>query len=231
MLSPALLVFGLFMSKPETFLIGLSLALNSAAMIDLQETFNVDTAIFLNTSLAMTLGVGLAALMAGLLRTVGADWSIRRLTNANRTTLADIANARNSQEDARLTGVMLDRLVLLAPRAKAAGHRIPEAIGDLREGFNMLDLRRARVGLMTYSRRRVEAVLLMLKRHYLSNPAAPASDLLLAAINRAISTVRNEQGASARNALLGLVGLRRSLFPDRSPPHLPYLPEYLEAAQ
>ncbi|HEY8128553.1 MAG TPA: FUSC family protein, partial [Hyphomicrobium sp.] len=80
-------------------------------------------------------------------------------------------------------------------------------------------------------RRRVDAVLMMLKRHYLSGSATPASDLLLAAINRAISTVRNEQGASARSALRGLVGLRPSLFPDQSPPHLPHAPEFLEAAQ
>jgi uncharacterized membrane protein YccC len=179
----------------------------------------------------MTIGVGLAAVMAALLRTVGAEWSIRRLAKANRTTLADIASATNSQDDARLTGVMLDRLILLAPRAKAAGHRIPDAIGDLREGFNVLDLRRARAGLSTYSRRRVDAVLLMLKRHYLSGSTVPASDLLLAAINRAIAIIIDEQGASARNALLGLVGLRRSLFPEQSPPHLPHAPEYLEAAQ
>lgn len=230
-LAPALLAFGLLVSKPETFVIGISLAINSAAMIGLQVTFNVDTATFLNTSIAMTLGVGLAAVMAALLRTVGAEWSIRRLAKANRATLADIANATNSQDDARLTGVMLDRLILLAPRAKAAGHRIPDAIGDLREGFNILDLRRAHAGFSTYSRRRVDAVLMMLKRHYLFGSAMPASDLLLAALNRAILTVRDEQGASARNALLGLVGLRRSLFPDQPPLHLPHVPEYLEVAQ
>jgi uncharacterized membrane protein YccC len=230
-LAPALLTFGLLISKPETFVVGISLAINCAAMIGLQVTFNVDAAAFLNTSMAMTIGVGQAAIMVALLRTVGAEWSIRRLAKANRATLADIANAQNSQDDARLTGVMLDRLMLLAPRAKAAGHRIPDAIGDLREGFNILDLRRARIGLSTYSRRRVDAVLMMLKRHYLSGSATPASDLLLAAVNRAISTVRDEQSASARSALLGLVGLRRSLFPDQPPPQLPHALETLEAAQ
>ncbi|MFT3731948.1 MAG: FUSC family protein [Hyphomicrobium sp.] len=230
-LAPSLIVFGILISRPETMLIGLSLAINMIAMIGLQVTFSVDTATFWNSSIATSGGVILAAVMSSLLRTLGAEWSIRRLANANRATLAEIAGAQSVRDDARLTGVMLDRLVLLAPRAKAAGHRIPGAIGELREGFNILDLRRSRAGLSAYSRRRIDAVLLMLKRHYQTIGADAASDLVLAAINRALAIVRNDQNPSARDALLGLVGLRRSLFPDRSPPQLSHGPVYLEAAQ
>jgi len=230
-LVPALVMFGLCVSNPGTMLIGLSMAINTAAMIGIQQTFTIDTATFLNSSIAMTFGIVLAAVMASLLRALGAEWSIGRLAAANRTTLAEIANADNSRDEARLTGVMLDRLVLLGPRAKAVGHRIPDAIGELREGFNILDLRRARAGLTMYSRRRIDAVLIMLRRHYAATTSGPSSDLLLAAINRALAVVRNEQSASARMALLGLVGLRRSLFPEQSPPHLAPAPMYLEAAQ
>ena len=134
-LAPALLMTGLFISKPETLLIGLSLGINFMATLGLQVTFNVDAAAFINLSIATTSGVGLAALITSLLRTVGAEWSIRRLANANRATLSGIANSNDSADDGRLTGLMLDRLVLLAPRAKAAGHRLPDAIGQLRQGF------------------------------------------------------------------------------------------------
>ena len=230
-LAPVLLAAGLFISKAETFVIGISLAINFAAMVSLQVTFKVDAVAFLNTSIAMTVGVWLAALTAALLRTAGAEWSIARLAKANRATLADIASATDPRDDARLTGIMLDRLVLLAPRAKAAGHRIPDAIGDLRDGFNILELRRARTGLSTYARRSIDVVLLMLKRHYASGSSAPASELLLAAINRALGTVRDELDASAHNAVLGLVGLRRSLFPEERPPDLGQVPARLEAAQ
>lgn len=231
-LAPALLVTGLFISKPETLLIGLSLGINFMATLGLQVTFNVDAAAFINLSIATTSGVGLAALMTSLLRTVGAEWSIRRLANANRATLSEIANSNDSSDDGCLTGLLLDRLVLLAPRAKAAGHRLPDAIGQLRQGFNIVDLRRARADLATYSRRRVDAVLIRLKRHYRAGHEAQGSDLLLTAINGAIDAVRDEQGVSARKALLGLVGLRRSLFPGVSPPpDLPQAPEFLEAAE
>lgn len=230
-LSPALVFFGLTISKPETLFMGLALAICVAAMMGLQVTFAVDAATFWNSSIATSVGVILAATTASLLRTLGAEWSIRRLAVANKETLAEIADAQTARDEARLTGVMLDRLVLLAPRAKAAGHRIPGAIAELREGFNILDLRRSRIGLTPYSRRRIDAVLLMLKRYYQDTSAMPAPDLLLAAVNRALAVVRNEHGASARTALLGLVGLRRSLFPERSPPHLPHAPVLLEAAQ
>ncbi|WP_423416326.1 FUSC family protein [Hyphomicrobium sp. B1] len=230
-LAPALIFFGLCISKPETLFMGLALAICVAAMMGLQVTFKVDTSTFWNSSIATSVGVILAATTASMLRTLGAEWSIRRLAVANKETLAEIADAQTARDEARLTGVMLDRLVLLAPRAKAAEHRIPGAIGELREGFNILDLRRSRIGLTPYSRRRIDAVLLMLKRYYQNKSTVPAPDLLLAAVNRALAVVRNEHGASARSALLGLVGLRRSLFPDRSPPHLPHAPVLLEAAQ
>ncbi|SFV35136.1 FUSC family protein [Hyphomicrobium facile] len=231
-LAPALLMTGLFISKPETLLIGLSLGINFMATLGLQVTFNVDAAAFINLSIATTFGVGLAAVMTSLLRPVGAEWSIRRLAKANRATLSEIANSNDSSHDGRLTGLMLDRLVLLAPRAKAAGHMLPDAIGQLRQGFNIVDLRRARADVTTYSRRRVDAVLIRLKRHYRAGQDAHRSDLLLTAINSAIDAVRDEQGVSARKALLGLVGLRRSLFPGASPPpDLPHTPELLEAAE
>lgn len=231
-LAPPLLTIGLLMSKPETFLIGLSLGVNGIATVGIQAHFTVDTAGFMNASIATICGVALAAVMASLLRTVGAEWSILRLANANRKTLSEIANAEDASQDARLTGVMLDRLILLAPRAKAAGHRIPDAIGELRQGFNIIDLRRARLGLTTYSRRRVDAVLMMLKRHYTGGPSAQVPAALLDGIDRAIDAVRDQRDASARKALLGLIGLRRSLFPGQpAPPALPHAPQLLEAAE
>ena len=48
---------GLFISKPETLLIGLSLGINFMATLGLQVTFNVDAAAFLNLSIATTFGV------------------------------------------------------------------------------------------------------------------------------------------------------------------------------
>jgi len=231
-LAPPLLTIGLLMSKPETFLIGLSLGVNGIATVGIQAHFSVDTAEFMNASIATICGVGLAAVMASLLRTVGAEWSILRLANANRATLSEIANAEDASQDARLTGVMLDRLILLAPRAKAAGHRIPDAIGELRQGFNIIDLRHARPGLTAYSRRRVDAVLMVLKRHYTGGHSAQVPTALLDGIDRAIDVVRDQRDASARKALLGLIGLRRSLFPGQpAPPALPHAPQILEAAE
>jgi len=231
--APWLLAIGLLISRPETLLIGLSLGVNGIATTGLQAHFTADAAAFLNVSIATTFGVCLAAAMAALLRTVGAEWSIRRLANANRATLAVIANAQDASQDGRMAGVMLDRLMLLAPRAKAAGHRIPDAIGELRQGFNIVDLRHARAGLPKYVRARIDTVLGNLRQHYQrATSGTPASPSVLVAIDDAIEVVREEQGASARKALLGLIGLRRSLFPGQpSPPNLPETREIPEAAE
>ncbi|RUO97514.1 FUSC family protein [Hyphomicrobium sp.] len=230
-LTPTLILFGLCISKAETLLVGLSLAINFAAMVGLQQTFNVDAASFLNNAIAMSCGVIAAAIIASLLRALGAEWSIRRLADANKRTLGEITDIESKRDDTRLTAIMLDRLILLAPRAKAAGHRIPGPIRDLRQGFNILDLRRSREGLSSYSRRRVDGVLQRLKRCYQNGFDPQTSDLLCAAITRALIAVSGERSDSANMALLGLVGLQRSLFPDRQPTCFPMSPAYVEAAE
>lgn len=231
--APWLLAIGLLISRPETLLIGLSLGVNGISTTGLQQHFTADAAAFLNVSIATTTGVIIAAAMTSLLRSVGAEWSIRRLANANKATLAEIAKAEDSSQDARLTGVMLDRLMLLASRAKAAGHRIPDVVGELRQGFNMVDLRRARRGLSAYGRSRIDDVLANLRQHYQNASfGAPAPASILDAIDDAIDAVRHENGPSARKALLGLIGLRRSFFPGQlPPPNLPNAHVLPEAAE
>jgi hypothetical protein len=152
------------------------------------------------------------------------EW-VWRISRANRATLAEAANTTTSNEEALIAGLMFDRMLLLAPRAAAAGHTMPDVLRELRAGFNILDLHRAQRSLPPNSRRRVDALLMKLMRHYRSGTAPSAG--LLDSINRALVAIRDENSSQKRDALLGLVGLRRSLFPDAPPPQLPQL---LEAA-
>lgn len=229
-LAPTLVVIGLCISNPQTLLVGLSLAICVAAMIGLQVKFAVDAAAFWNGSLATAAGAIVAAVTASLLRMLGAQWSIQRLAKANNETLSEIAGAQTSRDYIRLTGVMLDRLVLLGPRAKAAEHKMSNAIGELREGFCMLELRRARMELSSHPRRRVDAVFLTLKRHHQTGAKPSASEVLRAAIDRSLAIVSKEMTPSAREALLSLVGLRLALFPNCAPPRMPHASALLETA-
>ena len=224
-LAPAFLSFGLLIATPQTALIGTPLAVISATAMALQETYDADAGAFLNSSIALVLGMGLAAVTSAALITLGAEWGVWRISRANRATLAEAANTTTSNEEALVAGLMFDRMLLLAPRAAAAGHTMPDVLRELRAGFNILDLHRAQRSLPPYSRRRVDALLIKLMRHY--RLGTPPSAGLLVAINRALAAIRDENSSQKRDALLGLVGLRRSLFPDAPPPQLP---QQLEAA-
>src|SRR5208337_847179 len=211
-LAPAFLLFGLLIATPQTALIGTPLAVISATAMALQETYDADAGAFLNSSIALVLGMGLAAVTSAALITLGAEWGVWRISRANRATLAEAANTTTSNEEALIAGLMFDRMLLLAPRAAAAGHTIPDVLRELRAGFNILDLHRAQRSLPPYSRRRVDALLMKLMTHYRLGTAP--SDGLLDSINQALVAIRDGNSSEKRDALLGLVGLRRSLFPD-----------------
>ncbi|WBU31794.1 FUSC family protein [Rhodopseudomonas palustris] len=218
-LAPAFILYGVLMGAPATYPIGLGLAVNTASLIALQEMYTFDTASFLNSTVAVVTGTGLAALVTAVLRPVGAEWSALRLINANRATLAQAADISSENQRASVAGLMIDRMMLLAPRAAAAGHTMPEALRELRAGFNILDLHRARRELRRGARRRLELLLIRLERHYASASSAPPAGLLRT-LDRALAAVRDEPSATARRAVLGLVGLRRCLFPAAKPPQL-----------
>lgn len=215
-LTPAFLLFGLLMAMPSTYLIGLALSVMSGTTMALEGRYSADPAAFINASLAMLGGIGLATVATALLRSAGAEWGVWRINNANRSMLGDAAQSQTSADNARIGGLLLDRLMLLAPRAAAAGHTIPLAIREIRAGFNILDLNRVRTGLTPFARRRVDALMRRLERFYHS--PAPAPDAaLLHGIDRSLDALRSDVGEPAREAAVGLIGLRRALFPMAPP--------------
>jgi uncharacterized membrane protein YccC len=218
--APAYLVFGALMASPRTAIYGVSFAVNSISAMALQGTYAVDAALFLNSGIAMVAGMGLGAGASAILITLGAEWGVWRIGRANRATLAEAANTRTANEEVRVAGLLLDRMVHLAPRVAAAGHTIPDVLRDLRTGFNILDLHRASRSLPPYSRRRVDAFLVRMTRHYRQSetPQAPILD----SIDRALTAIGKDSTSGAREALLGLVGLRRGLFPDAPPLSQPH---------
>jgi hypothetical protein len=138
--------------------------------------------------------------------------------------LAQAANTTTEKEEARVAGLMLDWMLLLAPRAAAAGHTIPDVLRGFRAGFDILSLHRAQRSLPSYSRRLLDELLSELGRYYRSVTANPAIDIL-DSIDRALVTIRYDESEAAQDALLGLAGLRRSFFPNATPPILPQLVE------
>lgn len=219
-LAPGLLLCGVFMTQSRTAPMAMGAAVNGSAMIALQGSYTGDFAAFTNSSIAVILGMWSAALVTRLVRSVGAGWSARRLRAVNRRSLAEAAERRGAQDGLELAALMLDRLGLIAPRLTALPPDDAEWTADLlaevRVGINLVELRRDRRQLSGPARAAVEALLAALARYFRSAAAPPPA--LLDTIDANLDAVSADaREAPGRAALMGLVGIRRGLFPDAAP--------------
>jgi len=217
-LAPWLIVCGLFMAQPRTAPFATAVAVNGASMIAIQNGGVGDFTPFANSAIAIIVGMWTAALVVRLVRSVGGAWSAYRLRRINRESLVLSATHGGGNHGLELAALMLDRVGLLAPRLAALPPDDAEWTADLlaevRSGINIVELRRVRTALPASSEAAVEAVLSDIARYFRSG-AAHGGPAQLASIDRAIRVLLcAPQGGAEREALLGLVGLRRGLFPD-----------------
>ncbi|GJD91125.1 FUSC family protein [Methylobacterium hispanicum] len=219
--APSLLLCGVFMAQPRTAPLAMGAAVNGPTLIALQSSYSADFAAFANSAIAVILGMWTAAVVTRLVRSVGAGWSARRLRAVNRRSLARAAGRHGAQNGLELAALMLDRVGLIAPRLAALPSDDAEWTDDLlaevRVGINVVELRRDRRRLSGPARAAVERLLAALARHFQGGAEAPPADIL-DAIDAALDAVRHDAGqATGRTALMGLVGIRRGLFPEAAP--------------
>jgi uncharacterized membrane protein YccC len=217
-LAPSFLMFGILLARPATAFVGLALAIITATLLALQSTYSADFASFANTGVSLVIGMATAAVMTRLTRSVGADWSARRLIRTNWVTLASAAERHGRGDRAAFAGVMLHRLGLLAPRLAAIPEndlRDVDSLGELRVGLNIVDLRRARHGLAPQTLRAIDDLLDQLAVAFRSHSGGPMPPELLTHIDLVLTKAMTEVGDDVReDTLIGLVGIRRVLFPD-----------------
>ena len=217
-LAPGLLLCGVLMTQPKSAPIAMGAAVNSSAMIALQGSYTGDFAAFANSSVAVVAGMWIAAVVTRLVRSVGADWSARRLRFVNRRSLADAAERRGAGNGLELAAVMLDRAGLIAPRLASLPSEDAEwtadLVGEVRVGINVVELRRGRRQLSQDAREAMER---------LSPPSRPTSTAIRRGRPKTSSgrstppldaAGEDPSHPSHRAALMGLVGIRRGLFPD-----------------
>jgi uncharacterized membrane protein YccC len=217
-LAPAFLLFGWLIARPATFFIGMLLAANTASLMALQATYNADFAAFANSSIAFFVGTEISVITIVLARAVGAEWSVRRLMRTGWLALAGAAEQRGNRDRAAFAGLMLNRIGLLAPRLVALPDSELHNVDNLRElrvGLNIVDLRRARHGMAPRTLRAMDAMLDELAADFRRFDGETMPAQLLARIDHALTEVMTEAGDAVRgDALIGLVGIRRGLFPD-----------------
>jgi uncharacterized membrane protein YccC len=216
-LAPPFLIGGLLVSMPATANSGRALTANGATLLALGSAYAADFPTFVNSSVAFLLGLTLAVIVTRLIRSVGAAFSTRRLMRVIWQELATAAENRGHHDRARYAGLMLDRLGLIAPRLAESepGDSPADAMTDIRIGFNIIDLRRARHGVALAVRNRIDRVLDTLARAYRKRRDVWPDPELRGCIDQALAAVSHATTDIGRgDALLGLVGIRRGLFPD-----------------
>jgi uncharacterized membrane protein YccC len=230
-LAPTFLIFGLLAARPSTAPIGLALAANGATLMGLQARYGADFPSFINGGIAAALGMIVAGTLTGLVRSVGAEWSAWRLLRANWRDLARAAERRGTGDRMAFAALLLDRFSIIVPRLRSVGSTMAfdrgDALAELRMGLNIVDLRRARHGVPERQRAVIDTVLDGIAR-YCRDRAGPAArrmeeapDTLLATLNGALAGMTEAGPSPGRDdALQGLVGLRRALFP-LAPPYAP----------
>lgn len=226
--APLFLVLGFYLPRPTHFMPAMALIFGVAGTLAMHDTASADLVSFLNSMVGQIVGVVVAARVTRLVRSVGADWSARRIQRATWRELGDMAASSQpqyAQSDAYAVR-MLDRIGLLAPRIAQAGGTVEgvaanDALRDLRMGADIAVLQRVRAqlplatsaallgGISRFFRQRAEGRM---------NPRPPG---LLPQIDEALDAVlgARDAGSSAasRSAVTALVGLRRNLFPDAPP--------------
>lgn len=226
--APLFLLLGLYLPRPTHFMPAMALIFGVAGTLALHDTASSDLVSFLNSMIGQIVGVVVAARVTRLVRSVGADWSARRIQRATWRELGDMAASSQpqyAQGDAYAVR-MLDRIGLLAPRIAQAGGTVEgvaanDALRDLRMGADIAVLQRVRAqlplatsaallgGISRFFRQRSEGRM---------NPRPPG---LLPQIDEALNAMLEARDTAAsstsRAAVTALVGLRRNLFPDAPP--------------
>ncbi len=237
-LAPPFLLFGTLTAMPQTAAIGMALTANGATLLSLQSTYNAQFDSFVNSGIALVVGMGAAAIVTRIVRSVGAEWSAWRLMRQGWIDLAVAAERRGQGDRAVFAGLMLDRISLIAPRIVAAGPgsnlAAADLLADLRVGLNIVALRRTRRRVPAAAREEIDAMLDALAVHFRARArrAKPDGTALLACIDRALAAITPGPGAQGamQGAMLALVGIRRALFPAAAPYPAPTSPAELQAA-
>src|SRR6266702_4183923 len=198
-LAPTFLLYGFLIARPATAGTGMALAANTATLLALQSTYIADFASYANSAVAFFVGVVIAELVTRIARGVGAEWVANRLVLSSWITIAVAAERRGKRDRAEFAGLMLHRLGLLV-------HRI---------GINIIDLRRARYGLAVSTISVIDDMLDQLAAACRSYAGGGMPAGLLRHVDLALAQAVKDPNDSAReDALIGLVGIRRGLFPD-----------------
>ena len=222
-LAPALLFMGYLQADPPRAPYALPMLACFIVAMGFLDRFTADYAHFFNVAFAQIGGVIVTIASARLFRSVGADWSLRRILRSSWREIAALAGSTRASDEVGWTYRMSDRLGLVASRMAllSAGEAAEgvDALRDLRVGRNVIRLRHARAISSSAATGPLNALLSQTADFYAARAAygralAPPRSLLIA-IDDALGVLSAlPVGNTRRQGFLAATGLRRNLFPD-----------------
>lgn len=240
--APVFLLLGAFIGRPATVGAALPFLFGVMGTLVMHDTAQADLTSYLNSMSGQLAGIFVAARVTRLMRSVGADWSARRIQRATWRELEDLARLpRPAGRGQAYLLRMVDRIALLAPRVAQSGGSVPgvptdDALRDLRIGADLVALQSVRGQLPALAQRPLGPLLSALgdwlRARIDGRPGAldefdapPASllerlDAALAGLLEAYAGA-GDLPSEAHPAAGALLGLRRDLFPDAPVPALP----------
>lgn len=215
--APLFIVLGCYSARPAMLMVALPLLFGVAGTLSLHDSARADVTSFINTTTAQLLGTFLAARVTRLMRSVGADWSARRIRKAIRHDMVIMASGARAQQLQVFAVRMIDRIGLLIARiaqGEVTRHNTiaRESLRDLRLGANIIALQQVRRQLPALGLAGLLFQLATLFRQAENEP----SDRLLHTIDNALHSAMDGHTLTSqrRTAITALVGLRHNLFPD-----------------
>ena len=216
--APLYLTIGYMQADPVLYLRAMPIIIVTTLLLTLQETYSPDFTQFINTALAILVGIVMTLSTTRLIRASGASWSAWRIYKRGWRDLADLAAGRRSDDSYEWTNLMLDRVGLIAPRM-ALIQRPDEffavdALTDLRTGNNIITLRDAAAGHRLPEMRRVFALISAAYERRSARQKDVFGPQLLQALDATIIALgRVPADEFDVRVPAALAGLRRALYP------------------
>jgi uncharacterized membrane protein YccC len=219
-LAPFYLACGLLLTSPAAVPFAMPLIFVGGGLIGLSNAMTYDFVAFINGAIGYVVGIGFGAAALGLLRPLGTDWEVQRLTRGIFRDLAHISGSVTTELRSAFESRMFDRINALFMRLDpmVADQRavLQGCLAGLRIGLNILVLRTLLPALPSAAASSVRDALAALADHFGGMLHRHYSDMPLSVLETARHRIlAHDENAALTRAAEALYNIEATLRQHR----------------